>query len=142
MIFASVKNDGPTDCPECQGRGSWFDRDDDGQGRQGHCYECGGFGMVGQHPSNPILVDFREHKNDGPVGYVVGGALEKVPGTYATFSRHHPSPIEHYLIQLRGAERQPILTEIGLGVKATRPQIEHARAVLTRLARLGDHAPA
>jgi len=66
---------------------------------------------------NPILAAFRA--DDGPVRYEVHG--------------RRPSLIEHYLDQIEGAERDPVLAKIGLGVTATPEQVIHARRVLLKL---------
>lgn len=90
------------------------------------------FDHVQHNEPNPILVDYRAHKDDGPAGYVVESGSAGRPFGY------RPTRIQHYLFQLSDAERDTVLVEIGLGVKATPDQIIHARRVLTRLSRLSQ----
>lgn len=80
---------------------------------------------------NPILADYRKHRHDSRPTYVIES------GTTATPFGRRPSMLEHYLLQINGAEHSPVLTQITLGVKASPAQIIHARAVLARLAALG-----
>ena len=88
------------------------------------------FDHVQHNEPNPILVAFREDKDNGPAGYVIESGTKRHP-----FGRR-PSRIEHWLLQLDGAEFDPVLTRIGLGVSATSAHVIHARKVLQRLVAL------
>lgn len=76
------------------------------------------FDHVQHNEPNPILVAFRVDKDNGPVGYVVGG--------------RRPSRIEHWLAQIAPFDRTAVA--IGTGVQPSVAQIDHARQVLTKLA--------
>ncbi|GAB2699238.1 hypothetical protein BKA24_001773 [Microbacterium marinum] len=116
MIFASVSPDhfeGTIEYGDCRLHGE-------------ECYGCA-FAEpdrevpYSQHNEpNPILVAYREDKDSGPVGYVVGG--------------RRPSRLEHWIAQIAPLDRTAVA--IGTGVQPSTAHIDHARRVLTRLANL------